>query len=793
MSIRSTFSRLVAQLFLATFFISSVTPAFAGGVSDFYPDLRLEGSTAESTGLLFATPLTSTADIMNPPMAAPGTTGTFSRATAQYVTDFEGIIRKVAASSPSVEGSRIVKNMLSYSEDFSEGNWIKEGTCTVTGKNTVNLPAENDGVYRAPQMLPGAMYVLTATLSGTGTTSLRILHNGVENYLTVTLSATPTRYALTRTGSAGATLTCQPYPAYRRAGDTATVVTVHNVQYEYVHGQTNTNPGEYLYNAVNGFASCFPTTNGNTVDANGVVTAGIGTPLPQSYPERVNSTAYALGAKIQVNGWWYNCTTGGTSASSSPTFATGKVGLVTVTDGGVTWTLGGRLLLGYVSEPASSNKVTAYGIIPADTLGSEIFTNTTFTTDTWTKGTNFSISGGTLNATACADGTLAYESHTMVQGKVYEFTYTITVISGGGFRALVGNSLGTTRTAAGTYTERIIPTATSAPGFSTVGVTTGSIDNVSLKEVGWAVGTKSYYSGAAFVNNITGLTLSGDVSSVLSIVTDQTEIEKAGLSGINPTWKVYKLDNSLGSAYAYVSVAGVTGNTNPHSYSTYYRSSSGYIWFQNGAGAYVGAYNGTSYIQGKVENSTPGSGSQFVYRAAIGGTVYFLLPQLEELPYATSIMSTAGATATRAATSLSYPTVGNIDFTKGTISFELLPKVATTTTFYSVYIGSAGRVGYTSSGNLVYHDGVNQGGFGANSTKDAWSKLALRYGEAGKQQGYINGLFGTLTGFDGSMGSGATIDIGQSGSGANSVMGYLRNLKIYFKPLSDAKCKSMTQ
>jgi len=60
-------------------------------------------------------------------------------------------------------------------------------------------------------------------------------------------------------------------------------------------------------------------------------------------PLWVLSTAYSLGQAIEPatpNGYWYSCTTAGTTSSSAPTWPTSGIGS-TVTDGTVVWTLQG--------------------------------------------------------------------------------------------------------------------------------------------------------------------------------------------------------------------------------------------------------------------------------------------------------------------------------------------------------------------------------------------------------------------------------------------------------------------
>ncbi len=128
--------------------------------------------------------------------------------------------------------------------------------------------------------------------------------------------------------------------------------------------------------------------------------------------------------------------------------------------------------------------------------GAEQITNGSFDTDTnWTKSGGVSISDGkaVFNATSL---TLLYQNLTgTTQGTTYKVTYTISEYLSGSIFFGFGNGItspqGTTRNADGTYTEYITKTdANISAGFRS-NAFQGSIDNVSVKEVGqdWTFGT----------------------------------------------------------------------------------------------------------------------------------------------------------------------------------------------------------------------------------------------------------------------------------------------------------------
>lgn len=114
----------------------------------------------------------------------------------------------------------------------------------------------------------------------------------------------------------------------------------------------------------------------------------------------------------------------------------------------------------------------------------ELVTNGTFADATgWTLGSGWAVGSGVLTGASIAvGGAQASFAATIVAGRAYRVTYTITAISANGVSLQVGGTNGTSRTSAGTYTEIITATNTTAPFFAArVGTTTVSVDNVSVK------------------------------------------------------------------------------------------------------------------------------------------------------------------------------------------------------------------------------------------------------------------------------------------------------------------------
>ena len=128
-------------------------------------------------------------------------------------------------------------------------------------------------------------------------------------------------------------------------------------------------------------------------------------------------------------------------------------------------------------------------------LGSELVTNGTFDADSnWTKGAGTTIENGFLNFTSASSNT--DQSLTTTNGKTYKVIYTVSNYSAGSVRFRftgVANVNGTSRSANGTYTEYITATSNNSVFRFAASTFTGSIDNVSVKQVDpndrWTLGT----------------------------------------------------------------------------------------------------------------------------------------------------------------------------------------------------------------------------------------------------------------------------------------------------------------
>jgi hypothetical protein len=121
--------------------------------------------------------------------------------------------------------------------------------------------------------------------------------------------------------------------------------------------------------------------------------------------------------------------------------------------------------------------------------GEELVVNGRFDTDTdWTKGSGWSITGGVASATT-ASSDLA-QAAILTNGVTYRISYLITARSAGTLTPKFGSTAGTTRNAAGLYTEEVTSNGTD---FSFTGSGfTGTVDVVSIRPVATLSGTEQW-------------------------------------------------------------------------------------------------------------------------------------------------------------------------------------------------------------------------------------------------------------------------------------------------------------
>lgn len=228
-------------------------------------------------------------------------TPTFTRATVATVKDFEGLVREVKSGEARFEGARRVENLITASEDMTNGAYSTEnGTHTVAAGSVTFDGTANGGILQA----------VTITDDGSGASG-RTFRFRVE----ISTSGTPSSDAALQIGIKGDAITAatvdigsdvsstaQTFSVVASTDAAGTAVTPHvtcddaiavNIskwQLEEVTGQSNQNPSEYVSTGVESSpfhganvdgVQYFRNKNGNTVSS-GVVTEAQGDAIAAS-------------------------------------------------------------------------------------------------------------------------------------------------------------------------------------------------------------------------------------------------------------------------------------------------------------------------------------------------------------------------------------------------------------------------------------------------------------------------------------------------------------------------------
>jgi len=572
-----------------------------------------------------------------------GGNATFTRGSARVFEDWEGVATRTTNVNEAVFKARRVANLLAAdsSEDFSVASWGKQNSATVTGTNVLNFPAENDYVVQNVSTSGnpyGKTFVFSATLSGNGTASIGIYRYGGTGIYTksITLTSTPTRYSVPITFS-GIDTAGYSTRIFRPAGATATQVTATNAMLEEATGQTNQNPSEYVSThqyyggqVVKG-VRYFDYENGNTVDANGVVTETAGAAIPEAQ------------------------------------------------------------LTGYQYDGAATNKIaSAYNAVGPDMPGSELITveaDRTFASDTgfWSKGVGWSIGSGVVTWThGSGNGNLSRANLTTI-GKRYRFYYDVIANTTTATLSILGLS-GYTEISSTVGANKYIDFTASSVSLSlrAAGGAGGaySIDNFSLKEIGAAKLDGTFASGlgtgaqntAAATAAIPGMTVSGDAAGVLSIVSDSAKLATAKLTRLIPSGKVYKADNSTGIADMIIDMAGNLSAAT-HTISLFARGGSaadddiklGDV--TTGVGAAIDLTD--AYVLKSYTYTAAAAATRIIIPA--GDTVYFCLMGSETGAVPTSRIIVEGAAASRSRDNLTIPVADGTNFRQreGTASVDV--------------------------------------------------------------------------------------------------------------------------
>ena len=323
-----------------------------------------------------------------------------------------------------------------------------------------------------------------------------------------------------------------------------------------------------------------------------------------------------------------------------------------------------------------------------DILGNELVTNGDFATDSdWAKGTGWSIANGEAILTN-GNGSLSKSDGILEVGKTYEFSIEITSISLGAFspKTNTGQNIfdSVTLNTVGVHTSTFTVTSGINLQIRASGTTTGSIDNVSVKELTEDVVVPYSGEGSLLLEpqSTNLITYSEDFTN--SYWSHNADVTITNSSELAPNGKLdAKLIEYDGSGYSFIRAA--RGST--------YTTSTLSVFAKKGNWRYLGLRNfqndgndhtvfdfdtetfsninagqsasfeifsngwyriivtqpspsSSPFIGFSITNST---GSELNTTGGQVANVHLFGAQLEELSYATSYIPTEGSTVTRLA------------------------------------------------------------------------------------------------------------------------------------------------
>jgi len=445
--------------------------------------------------------------------------------------------------------------------------------------------------------------------------------------------------------------------------------------------------------------------------------------------------------------------------------------------------------------PTAYNDGSMLSVKPNENLyGSELVTNGDFATDSnWTKGTGWSISGGSANC----DGSQSSNSGLVQQngilgvsldlvvGRTYKMEFNIVVSSGFITNIEVGgNYKYPGLSSSGTYTFYFTPTSTNDRiTFTASSSLIGSIDNVSVKEGLTGDFTFSRGSAATRVN----------AQGLVEEITD-TDIPRIDYTDGCGSWLLEPQSTNL-----YLNSETLSTQSNTTSASTYTVSfyGTGTITF---SGTHTGTLVGTAADERVSATFTATSGT---LTSTISGTCE--KGQLEgsnglgsfDGSYATSYIPTNGAANTRLqdiANNSGNSTL--INSTEGVLYAEIsLLSPATSSTIISLSDGGANRLYFEFFTSNRLYAIIENGSSSFNTvqtiTQTDNNKIAFKYSASGCKL-YINGTGYSFGGLSFSSETLDRLNFASSNGTSSPFYGKTKAIAVYKEALTDAELQSLT-
>ena len=468
-----------------------------------------------------------------------------------------------------------------------------------------------------------------------------------------------------------------------------------------------------------------------------------------------------------------------------------------------------------ITDDTNLPRINYEGFSYQDALGSELVTNGDFATDSdWSKGSGWSISGA-LNAAATTS--TAFQINTgIVSGKTYNVTYTISNYVSGSVRIELGSgnvSVGTIRSANGTYTEYIVALGDETIYFDGIVSFTGSIDNVSVKEyLGQEVVPDSGCGSWLFEPQSTNLiTQSNDLSQWIiqqnATVSSPTFVSPSGENNAN------LIDLSADTDARVVLNFGSASTE--YTFSVYLKKHESDV---NGTFP-LAYYNGSNYIKTYVNLTdkwqrfsltfTNPSGSVFGYGLSRRGTTsdetltrcYAWGGQQEALSYPTSLIPTEGSSVTRNQdVCTNGGSLASINSTEGVLYAEIArSEEENLYRLLGIDDGTSNnyvKMGFENSRGAFWIRAVINGVTSISSDNALTSnpnefyKIAIRY-QSGNSAIYINGTSVLTTTTTFSSGNFTALDFNHWNNSLN-FFGKTKAVAVWKEALSDAELTELT-
>jgi hypothetical protein len=466
------------------------------------------------------------------------------------------------------------------------------------------------------------------------------------------------------------------------------------------------------------------------------------------------------------------------------------------------------------NRDSSATRVGQNGLIQTvGFFGNEEITNGDFATDTdWTKGTGWTISGGSANASATT-GQL-YQATTTTINTQYKIEYTISNYVSGTYNFLLRGVSTSAFSGNGTFTVYLTSGSGGNANFIIDGVSafTGSIDNISVKEVTGDQPRLNYDISNGVVQSCPSLLLEPASTNLIAYSQDFSNystvlgiIAESGFTDPSGTTTAYKLSNfaNNGSRFDYTTpVTAVNGTT--YTYSAYYKGS-GTIRINCSTSGGVGGSGEKDIVltnewkREEISFTAVNPTGNVKTHTAITRTannnaiVYLAFTQIEALSYATSYIPTNGASQTRAAeTCFGAGNANTFNDSQGTIYAEIAA-LSNDLSFRLIALKGTSddiRFGYRTTSNAIYVDAPNAFLVATVSDITLYNKIAIKYGATGTKF-FINGSEVGADADSSSFSGIDTLDFDATGS-SNYFFGKCKDLRVYNEALTDAQLQALT-